>query len=107
MNHLTSPTEDLVNAVLASEWDGGEIDVYAIDLVRDGDLECWRDALSDSGLFTDQAIVSIVDTWRRDPEVLVDALLDGADEVSRRRLKVPRRPSLLPVVTAPRRLGFG
>ncbi|MFD4292897.1 hypothetical protein ACFWPA_08750 [Rhodococcus sp. NPDC058505] len=98
MNPLASPTKDLVTAVLFSEWDGGEIDVHAIDLVRDGEMSEWREALSDSGLFTDEALVEIVAAWRRDPELLVDALLAGADEVSRRRLKVPRRLSLLPAV---------
>ncbi|MFD4438112.1 hypothetical protein, partial [Bacillus safensis] len=95
MNDLASPTKDLVNAVLFCEWDGGEIDVYAIDLVREGDTVEWQEALSESGLFTDAALAVIVEAWRRDPELLVDALLSGADEVSRRRLKVPRRVSLL------------
>lgn len=98
MTHLASPTNDLVNAVLCYEWDGDEIDVHAIDLVRDGELSEWREALSDSGLFTDEALVAIVGAWRRDPELLVDALLAGADEVSRRRLKTPRRVSLLPAL---------
>ncbi|MGW0177349.1 hypothetical protein ACWDUM_26305 [Rhodococcus sp. NPDC003322] len=107
MNDLASPTKDLVNAVLCCEWDGGEIDVHAIDQVRDGEMAEWKEALSESGLFTDEALVAIVGAWRRDPELLVDALLAGADEVSRRRLKTPRRLSLLPALRSDRRVVFG
>ncbi len=98
MNDLATPTQELMSAVLSCEWDGGEIDVHAVDQVRDGELNTWREALSDSGLFTDEALAGVVAAWRRDPEILVDALLAGADEISRRRLKAPRRPSLLPVL---------
>lgn len=107
MNDLASPTKDLINAVLFCEWDGGGIDVHAVDRVRDGETGEWREALSDSGLFTDEALVAIVGAWHRDPELLVDALLSGADEVSRRRLKVPRRLSLLPALLPERMVGFG
>ncbi|MBP1159754.1 MULTISPECIES: hypothetical protein [Rhodococcus] len=108
MRDLGSHTKDLVSAVLSYEFDGGEIDAWAIDLVRGGEFAQWRDALTDSGLFTDNAVEVIGSAWRRDPELLVDALLDGADEVSRRRLKTMRRPSLLPVhIPADRIVGFG
>lgn len=107
MSPLASPTRDLVNAVLFCEWDGGEIDVFAIDRVREGELADWTEALTDSGLFTDHSLAVIVDAWRHDPELLVDALLAGADEVSRRRLKVPRRSSLLPATLPERMVSFG
>ncbi|MFF0817548.1 hypothetical protein ACFYVR_20630 [Rhodococcus sp. NPDC003318] len=107
MNDLASPTKELVSAVLFCEWDGGEIDVHAIDRVRDGEMAEWQEALSDSGLFTDEALVAIVAAWRSDPELLVDALLAGADEVSRRRLKAPRRQSLLPALLPDRMAVFG
>jgi hypothetical protein len=106
MSNLATPTRELIGAVLSCEWDGGEVDVHAIDQVRDGELNTWRDALSDSGLFTDEALARIVDAWRGDPEILVDALLAGADEMSRRRLKAPRRLSLLPALTSSY-TGFG
>ncbi|MFC9790180.1 hypothetical protein [Rhodococcus sp. NPDC127528] len=98
MRVLGSPTYDLVNAVLSYEYDGGEVDVHAIDRVRRGETDEWMIALSDSGLFSDDALVSVLGAWHRDPELLVDALLGGADEVSRRRLKAARRTALLPAV---------
>ncbi|GAA4471495.1 hypothetical protein GCM10023094_02310 [Rhodococcus olei] len=107
MNDLASPTKDLVNAVLFCEWDGGEIDVHAIDRVRAGEMDEWQEALSESGLFTDSALMTIAGAWRRNPELLVDALLGGADEVSRRRLKVPRQLSLLPAMLPDRMVVFG
>ncbi|MFD4183531.1 hypothetical protein [Rhodococcus sp. NPDC058514] len=108
MRDLGSHTKELVSAVLSYEFDGGEVDACAIDLVRGGEFAEWRDALTDSGLFTDDAVEFIGSAWRRDPELLVDALLDGADEVSRRRLKTVRRPALLPVhVPAGRIAAFG
>ena len=67
----------------------------------------WQEALTDSGLFTDHSIDAIVDAWHSDPELLVDALLSGADEVSRRRLKAPRRPALLPAMLPARMAVFG
>jgi hypothetical protein len=98
MRDLGSPTNDLVNAVLSYEFDGGEVDVHAIDRVRDGEYGEWMNALSESGMFSDEALASIVTAWRHDPELLVDALLGGADEISRRRLKAARRKSLFPAV---------
>ncbi|SDE23438.1 hypothetical protein [Rhodococcus tukisamuensis] len=100
MRDLGSPTNDLVNAVLSYEFDGGEVDVHAIDRVRDGENAEWMNALSESGMFSDEALVSILAAWQRDPELLVDALLGGADEVSRRRLKAARRKSLFPARVA-------
>ncbi|MFQ6393252.1 hypothetical protein ACLMAJ_07360 [Nocardia sp. KC 131] len=51
------------------------------------------------GIFDKQALATVTEQWRRDPLILLDALLDEADDVTRRRClaawsALDRRPPL-------------
>ncbi|MFE3289442.1 hypothetical protein [Rhodococcus sp. NPDC059234] len=91
MSHLSSGVDDMVRAILAYEFeDLDTVDAGAIDDIRAGFLDDWVLSISTSGMLSERIVAEVERAWRFDPELLVDALLDGADEVSRRRFKGSR-----------------
>ena len=101
---MSVPTavEGIVRAIFAYEFDDLDITGMGdIDAIRQGRVENWVTVVSDAGLLSNDAVRDLNVAWRANPELLVDALLDGADEVTRRRLKSSRAlPVVAPDVSA-------
>lgn len=94
--HDSTAADGMVRAILADEFDDLDTEgAAAVAAIRAGLLDDWVCAVADSGLLSADAVRVLEVAWRRDPELLVDALLDGADEVARRRLASPRGPALV------------
>lgn len=94
---MSDPTavDGMVRAILAYEFDDLDTDgAAAVAAIRAGLLGDWVCAVADSGLLSADAVRDVESAWRADPELLVDALLDGVDEISRRRLTGVRVASL-------------
>lgn len=90
MSGVPAGVDGLVRAIFAYEFDDLDtVDATAVDAIRSGDLTDWVQAISDSGLLTASVVRDLELAWRADPELLVDALLDGSDEITRRRFRVP------------------
>ncbi|GAB2671396.1 hypothetical protein [Nocardia goodfellowii] len=75
---------ELIAALFADEFADG-VDVAVLRRIHAGEFEEWRSALDRSGLFGKDALATIEEQWRADPEVLLDALLGAVDDVTRRR----------------------
>ncbi|GAA4471498.1 hypothetical protein GCM10023094_02320 [Rhodococcus olei] len=88
MGVLSEALDGMVRAVFAYECDG--LDATAVAAIRVGRTDRWVRSVADSGLFTERDVRRVEAAWRADPELLVDALLDGADEVTRRRCTARR-----------------
>ncbi|MFD4292896.1 hypothetical protein ACFWQG_06710 [Rhodococcus sp. NPDC058532] len=90
-------TDGMVRAILAYEFEELDTDGAAVvTAVRAGLLGDWVRAVADSGMMSVGAVRDLEAQWRADPELLVDALLDGVDEITRRRL-TGSRVAVLPV----------
>ncbi|WP_330252476.1 hypothetical protein OG874_41480 [Nocardia sp. NBC_00565] len=90
---------ELVAAVFSYEFVDGGIDPDALRRIHAGDLQEWITALDRCGMFGKTAIATLSEQWHRDPRILLDALLDELDDVTRRRCLVAwsaldRRPPL-------------
>ncbi|TQF65762.1 hypothetical protein FK531_20225 [Rhodococcus spelaei] len=91
MNDLSNGVDDMVRAILAYELeDLDTVDAMAVDDIRAGLLDDWVRAIASSGMLSERIVTEVERAWRFDPELLVDALLDGADEVTLRRFKGSR-----------------
>lgn len=98
---MSDPTaaDGIVRAILASEFDDlGTDGAAAIAAIRAGLLSDWVRAVADSGMLSAGAVRGLEASWRANPELLVDALLDGVDQVTRRRL-TGSRVTTLPVAS--------
>ncbi|MGW0042497.1 hypothetical protein [Rhodococcus sp. NPDC003348] len=94
---MSDPTaaDGMVRAILAYEFDDLDTDgAAAVAAIRAGLLGDWVSAVADSGMLSAGAVRDLESAWRADPELLVDALLDGVDEITRRRLTASRVASL-------------
>ncbi|MEV4126370.1 hypothetical protein [Nocardia sp. NPDC049707] len=76
---------DLVAAVFADEFVDGGIDPEALRRIHAGDITEWITALDRCGMFGKTALATLSEQWQRDPRLLLDALLDGVDDVTGRR----------------------
>jgi len=76
---------DLVAAVFSYEFVDGGIDTEALRRIHAGELKEWITALDRSGMFGKSAIATLSEQWHRDPRILLDALLEDVDDVTRRR----------------------
>ncbi|MFF0817549.1 hypothetical protein ACFYVR_20635 [Rhodococcus sp. NPDC003318] len=95
MSGVPAGVDGVIRAIFAYEFDDlATVDATAVDAIRSGEFDDWVQAVADSGLLTASAVRGLELAWRADPELLVDALLDGADEVTRRRFRAPRVAAL-------------
>jgi hypothetical protein len=76
---------DYVAAMFSHDFVEGGFDLDAVERIRRGVFEEWISAVARSGVFSDREVAGVVEAWRRDPKSLLDALLQDADEVTRRR----------------------
>ncbi|MGV9615249.1 hypothetical protein [Nocardia xishanensis] len=76
---------ELIGALFADEFADGAVDLEALRSIHAGEFGTWLTALDRSGLFGKEALATVAEQWRRDPRVLLDALLADADDVTRRR----------------------
>ncbi|MFD0365695.1 hypothetical protein ACFQZZ_30025 [Nocardia sp. GCM10030253] len=76
---------ELVAAMFSHEFVDGGIDESVLRRIHAGRFDEWITALDRSGVFDKAALATVAEQWRRDPLVLLDALLDEADDVTRRR----------------------
>ncbi|MEV4240011.1 hypothetical protein AB0J47_33095 [Nocardia sp. NPDC049737] len=79
---------DLVAAVFSYEVVDGGIDPDSLRRIHAGDIAEWITALDRSGMFGKTAITTLSDQWHRNPRLLLDALLDDVDDVTRHRCLV-------------------
>ncbi|WP_433195090.1 hypothetical protein ACQP1G_40360 [Nocardia sp. CA-107356] len=79
---------ELVAAVFSYEFVDGGIDTDALRRIHAGDVTEWITALDRSGMFGKTAIATLSDQWHRDPRMLLAALLEDVDDVTRRRCLV-------------------
>jgi hypothetical protein len=87
--HVESPDyRELVAAVFSYELADGGIDPDALRRMHAGELTEWITALDRSGIFGKTAVATLSDQWQRDPRILLDALLEGVDDVTRHRCLV-------------------
>ncbi|EME22331.1 hypothetical protein [Rhodococcus triatomae] len=94
---VSSAVDGIVRAVFAYEFDDQDtVDTEAVDAIRMGEIDDWLRAVADSGLLTNDVVRDLEVAWRMDPELLVEALLDGADEVTARRIRSSRVAAALP-----------
>ncbi|MFC9790181.1 hypothetical protein [Rhodococcus sp. NPDC127528] len=103
MRDLSSGVGDMVRAILAYEFeDLDTVDIGTIDDIRAGFVDDWVLSISASGMLSERIVAEVERAWRFDPELLVDALLDGTDEVTRRRFKGSRgrHTGAVPAVSA-------
>ena len=91
---VTSAIDGIVRAIFAYEFDDlDSVDPDAVDAIRAGKLDDWVCAVADSGLLANDMVRDLEAAWRGNPELLVDALLDGSDEVTSRRVRATRVPA--------------
>lgn len=90
---VTTAVDATVRAIFAYEFDDlDSVDTDTVAAIRAGYLDDWVRGVADSGLLSNDSVRAVEAAWRANPEILVDALLDGVDEVTRRRIKASRRP---------------
>ncbi|MEV5838543.1 hypothetical protein [Nocardia sp. NPDC052112] len=99
MQVVSPDYRDLVAAVFSYEVVDGGIDPDSMRRIHAGEVTEWITALDRSGMFGKTAITTLSDQWQRNPRLLLDALLDEVDDVTRRRCLVAwsaldSRPSL-------------
>ncbi|WP_227998748.1 hypothetical protein [Nocardia australiensis] len=76
---------ELVAAMFSGDFIAGGIDPGVLSRVHAGEHTEWLTALDRSGMFDKQTLAELAEQWRRDPRVLLDALLTDADDVTVRR----------------------
>ncbi|WP_063038727.1 hypothetical protein [Nocardia pseudovaccinii] len=79
---------DLVAAVFSYEVLDGGIDPDSLRRIHAGDIAEWVTALDRSGMFGKTVIATLTDEWQRTPRLLLEALLEDVDDVTRRRCLV-------------------
>ncbi|WP_433713714.1 hypothetical protein ACQP2U_05705 [Nocardia sp. CA-084685] len=84
----SSDYRDLVAAVFSYEFVDGGIDPDSLRRIHAGEIAEWVTALDRSGMFGKTAIATLSEQWQRDPRLLLEALLDEVDDVTRRRCLV-------------------
>lgn len=95
MSGLPSGVDGIVRAIFAYEFeDHSVVDELVVDAIRSGEFSEFLDAVESSGMFAPSVVDTIGTAWSRDPELLVDALLDGVDAVTRHRCKALRDGAL-------------
>ncbi|MFD1811835.1 hypothetical protein [Rhodococcus gannanensis] len=93
---VSSAVDGIVRAIFAYEFDDQDtVDTNAVDAIRMGEIDDWLRAVADSGLLSNDAVRDLESAWRIDPELLVEALLDGVDEVTARRVRANRVPAAI------------
>jgi hypothetical protein len=98
---VSSAVDGIVRAIFAYEFDDQDtVDTNAVDAIRMGEIDDWLQAVADSGLLSNDAVRDLESAWRIDPELLVEALLDGADEVTARRVRANRVAAAIDADTA-------
>lgn len=76
---------DYVAAMFSYEFQDGGVEYDTIEAIHRGDVQEWATALAQSGLFERTTVLDAEATWKRRPRLLFDLLLQGADEMTRRR----------------------
>ncbi|MGW5151803.1 hypothetical protein [Rhodococcus koreensis] len=82
------PLRDVVTALLSFDLEDGDVDVDAVERIRERDFDDWGDAVTRSGLFTPPEIEALARSWHADPRSLFEALLTGSDDMTRKRYEI-------------------
>ncbi|TJZ75788.1 hypothetical protein FCG67_19555 [Rhodococcus oryzae] len=78
MSGLPSGVDGIIRAIFAYEFEDRDVvDEVVIGAIRSGEFGEYLDTVGSSGMFTPSVVDTIGTAWSRDPELLVDALLDG------------------------------
>ncbi|SEL35205.1 hypothetical protein [Rhodococcus maanshanensis] len=84
MSGLPSGVDGIIRAIFAYEFEDQDMaDEVVIGAIRSGEFGEFLDTVGSSGMFTPSVVETIGAAWSRDPELLVDALLDGVGSVAR------------------------
>jgi hypothetical protein len=82
------PRRDLAAATLSFDLEDGDVDLDAVERIREGDFDDWVLAATRSGLFSPHEIEDLTWSWHTDPRSLFEALLTDSDEMTRRRYEI-------------------
>ncbi|MFZ2174537.1 MAG: hypothetical protein WAW17_10955 [Rhodococcus sp. (in: high G+C Gram-positive bacteria)] len=85
---VPAPSNDVFGAMFSLDLGDGDVDQDAVERIQDGELEEWVEAAARSGLFTAEAVGALALSWQENPKSLFDALLGGADEMTRKRYEL-------------------
>ncbi|MEV0298182.1 hypothetical protein [Nocardia sp. NPDC050710] len=85
MGSVSPDYRELVAAAFADEIVDGVVDVPLLRRIHAGEFGEWLTALDRSGLFGKDALANLSRQWRDEPAALLDALLSGVDDMTRRR----------------------
>ncbi|MFC8045084.1 hypothetical protein [Nocardia sp. NPDC057353] len=86
----TPDYRELVTAVIGPEVADAGLDDETVRRIEAGEIDDWLAALAGSGLFDKPTLAGIGARWRSDPRLLVELLLEHADDLTRRRLAALR-----------------
>lgn len=76
---------DYVAAMFSYEFQDGGVAYDTIEAIHRGQVRDWVVALSRSGLFDRATVLDAEAVWSTRPRLLLDLLLQGVDEMTRRR----------------------
>ncbi|ABH00137.1 conserved hypothetical protein (plasmid) [Rhodococcus jostii RHA1] len=79
---------DLVAAMFSFDLEDGNVDLDAVERIRDRDFDDWVLAATRSGLFTPREVEALARSWHADPRSLFEELLTDADDLTRRRYEI-------------------
>ncbi|MEV6428888.1 hypothetical protein [Nocardia sp. NPDC051463] len=99
MQVVSPDYRELIAAMFSPEFVDGGSDASVLRRIHAGQFGEWLTALDRSGVFDKAALATVAEQWRQDPLILLDALLEEADDVTRRRClaawsALDRRPPL-------------
>ncbi|MFD4268622.1 hypothetical protein [Rhodococcus sp. NPDC058481] len=76
---------DYLAAMFSRDFVEGGFDVDAVEKIHGGVFDEWILAVARSGVLTNREVALVTESWRRDPRLLMDALLLDSDRVTRGR----------------------
>ena len=82
------PPHDVVAAMFSFDLGDGDIDLDAVERIREGDFDDWVLAAARSGLFSPCELEALARSWHADPRSLFEALLTDSDDMTRRRYEI-------------------
>ena len=82
------PLRDVVAALFSFDLGDGDVDLDAVERIRERDFDDWVLAATRSGLFSPREIESLARSWHADPRTLLEALLTDSDDMTRKRYEI-------------------
>jgi hypothetical protein len=82
------PHHDVVAAMFSFDLQDWNVDLDAVERIRDGECDDWVLAAARSGLFSPSELEALARSWHADPRSLFEALLTDSDDMTRRRYEI-------------------